>query len=99
MGLYHGDLFQYEMANKNGEIKTALVVSSDSRCDDSYVNAIILTDEPKEGISVPITTNRGVMYADCGMVSFALAYRFGDFIQSVKKSEMDKVEEGILQAL
>lgn len=99
MEFCHGDLFQYEMANKNGEIKTALVVSSNSRRNDSYVNVIILTDEPKDGISVPITTNKGIMYADCGMISFALTYRFGEFLQSVKKIEMDKVDDGLLKAL
>ena len=99
MEFFHGDLFQYEMANKDKELKTALIVSGDSRGRDDVLSIIILTNEPKSNISVPITTNQGIMYADCGMISFALAYRFGVFLQSVKQKEMEKVDEGILNAL
>jgi len=94
----HGDICEYELKGSY-EIKTALVVSADWRANDRFVNVIVLTEEPKGQISVPITTKSGVMYADCGMTSFAETSRISCFIQAAKASEMKQVEEGIIECL
>lgn len=98
MSLYHGDLFEYEMRDRE-ETKIALIVSADFRADDRFVNVIVLIDSPKGDLCVPVTTNRGVMYADCGMVSFATPERCIEYIQTVKAEEMKQVEENIARCL
>lgn len=93
----HGDIVEYEM--KTGEAKLAIVVSADWRANDRFVNVIVMTDEPKGQIVVPITTKSGIMYADCGMTSFAETSRIGCFVQAAKESELNELEAGIIECL
>lgn len=92
-----GDIYEYEMVNR-AETKKALVVSADFRANDYYLNIIILTDEPKGNINVPIVCG-GMMYADCGMVSFATKDRFGRFVRTARAEEMAQIDEGIAKCL
>lgn len=96
MEILRGDLFSYEM---NNEDRVALVVSADFRKTDRYVNVILLTEEPKGIISHSVTTNSGVMYADCGMVSFAQNTRLGDYLKTISEKEMQAIDGGIMQCL
>lgn len=96
MEFLKGDLFTY---NINGEEKMALVVSSDIRKTDKYINVIVLNDEPKGMLYFSVTTPSGIKYADCGMVSFSLTTRMGNFLKSISFDEMKRIDEGILQML
>ena len=97
MGFNRGEIWEYETIGKP-EMKKALVVSANFRANDRYVNVILLTDEPKGRISVPIVCE-GMMYADCGMVSFSANDRLGRFIRTATAAEMAQIDEGIAQCL
>jgi len=92
-----GEIYEYEMVNR-AETKEALVVSADFRAGNRYLNIIVLTDEPKGEINVPIVCG-GMMYADCGMVSFATNDRFGEFVRTARAEEMAQIDEGIAKCL
>ena len=94
----HGDIVEIALKT-SGDIKTAIVVSADWKANEQFVNVIVITDEPKGSVCVPITTKTGIMYADCGMVSFTATNRIQSFIQSAKESEMKQVERGIQKCL
>ena len=96
MEFNRGEIFSYTM--NGGDRRKALVISADFRAKDRYISIIVLTEEPKPN-SVPITTLTGIMYADCGMVSFATNDRLGNFLQSVNETEMKDLEEGIMYCL
>jgi len=98
MEFNRGELFEYEMRN-TGESKVALVVSADFRSNDRFLNVIVLTDEPKGEVNVAITTNYGIMYADCGMVSFATNDRLINYLKHVKSEEMEQIDAGIAKCL
>lgn len=93
-----GEIFEYEMTSGR-ETKMALVVSADFRKNDRYINVILLTDEPKGQVNVPIVAGGGMMYADCGMVSFASNDRLGNYRRCATKAEMEKIDEGIAKCL
>lgn len=97
MEFKRGEVFEYE--TNSGEIKSALVVSADFRAESNYINIIMLTDAPKGDVNVPIRTSGGMMYADCGMVSFAHAFRMGQFLRVTTDDEMAQIDEGICKCL
>lgn len=93
-----GDIFEYEMQNGKG-IKNALIVSANFRLNNGYLSIIVLTDEEKdEAYSVPIVCG-GMMYADCGMVSFGMKNRIGNYIRTATDAEMKQIDEGIAKCL
>lgn len=93
-----GEIFEFTLANSM-ETKKALIVSADYRAGNRYLSIIVLQDEPKGDDSVPVVTSSGVMYADCGMVSFAQNDRFGRFLKTAKDAEMEQISEGIARCL
>lgn len=98
MEFKRGEIYEYEMQNGKG-IKYALIVSANFRTNNGYLNIIVLTDEEKEeAYSVPIVCG-GMMYADCGMVSFGLKNRIGNYIRSATDAEMKLIDEGIAKCL
>lgn len=97
MKYQRGEIFEYEMRDRY-ETKKALVVSANFRAGGRYISIIVMTDEPKGEVSVPIVC-QGMMYADCGMVSFATDDRFGNYIRSASAEEMAQIDEGIARCL
>lgn len=97
MEFCRGEIFEYEHMG-SGVIKKALVVAADFRKNDRFISIIILTDEPKGKINVPINC-QGIMYADCGMVSFATNDRLMDYIRTATADEMAQIDEGIAKCL
>lgn len=97
MEFNRGEIFEYK-TNNGYEIKKALVVSADFRAGGRYLSIIVLIDEPKGVINVPIVCE-GMMYADCGMVSFATNDRLGNFIRKATEAEMAQIDEGIAKCL
>lgn len=97
MNFKRGEIYEYEM--QNGIIKNALIISANFRQNNGYQNVIVLTDDEKdEAYSVPIVCGR-MMYADCGMVSFALKNRIGNYIRTATDDEMKLIDEGIAKCL
>lgn len=92
-----GEIFEIEMNNRP-DTKKALVVSADFRSGENYLNVIVLTDEPKGNVNVPIVCE-GKMYADCGMVSFITSNRLLRFIRKAREDEMNQIDEGIAKCL
>lgn len=97
MRFQRGEIFEYEMKDRY-ETKKALVVSANFRAGGRYISIIVMTDEPKGEVSVPIVC-QGMMYADCGMVSFATDDRLGNYIRSASAEEMAQIDEGIARCL
>jgi len=91
-----GEIFEYETAN--GNFRLALIVSADFRCSDRLLNGILLTEEPKGSVNVPINC-RGIMYADCGMVSICADSKLGNYIRSITKEEQAAIDEGLAKCL
>ena len=91
-----GEIFEYETAN--GNYRLALIVSADFRCEDRLLNGILLTEEPKGSVNVPITC-RGIMYADCGMVSICADSKLGNYIKTITSAEQAEIDEGIAKCL
>lgn len=98
MEFKRGEIFEYEQVNRV-ENRLALVVSADFRAGDRYISIILLTEEPKGQINVPIRMVGGIMYADCGMVSVAVNDRLFDFKKTATDAEMAQVDEGIAKCL
>jgi hypothetical protein len=84
-----GDIVWYE--TYGGKFKQALIVSGDYRRNNMYQSIICLTEEPKTEDSVPIVCG-GMMYVDCGMVSFAPLDRINDYIRTASAEEMAQVD-------
>lgn len=95
MDLYRGDIV--EIINSQGTTKTALVVSANFRIGGRYLSIIILRDDQKGAVNVPISTKGSIMYADCGLVSFCSLDNVVEFTKSATTSEMQKVNEGIIK--
>lgn len=96
MEFRRGEIYEYMLFDKM-EYTKAIIVSSDERATDRFLNVITLIEEPKGRINVPI--HCGVtMYADCGMVSFAKNDRFGKYIRTATADEMKELEDGIKRA-
>lgn len=96
MEIYRGDIFEYEV---KGESKNALVVSANFRNKNRFISIIVLTDEPKGEINVPINLTDGTYYADCAMIAFASKERFISFKKVATEKEMKQVSEGIARCL
>ena len=96
MEFKRGEIFEYAVKD---DTRKAMVVSADFRKKDHMLSIIVLTDEQKGSVCVPITTGSGIMYADCGMVAFAQSDRFGNYLRTVKQAEMDQIDEGIAKCL
>lgn len=96
MDYCRGEIWEYNL--HNNEMKYALVVSVDECMNGKYRSVILLTDEQKGVINVPIVCH-GRMYADCGMVSFGMCGRFGNYIKNATDAEMKEIEQGIAKAL
>lgn len=97
MGFRRGEIFEYEMKDRS-ENAIALVVSADFRANDRFLSVIVLKDEPKGKVNVPIRCN-AMMYADCGMVAFADSDRMLNFIRIATEEEMQQIDEGIAKCL
>lgn len=96
MDYCRGEIWEYNL--QNNETKYAIVISVDECVNGKYRSIILLTDEQKGVINVPIVC-RGRMYADCGMVSFGMVSRFGNYIKNATEAEMKELEAGIAKAL
>lgn len=92
-----GEIFEYEQVGR-GDIRKALIVSADFRKNDKYISVILLNEEPKGNINVPIVC-QGQMYADCGMVSFAANDRLSNYLKTATAEEMAQIDEGIAKCL
>ena len=97
MNFERGEIFEYEEVNK-GIYRKALILSADFRTNDRWQSIILLNEEPKGQINVPIVCGE-MMYADCGVVSFGKSERFGNFICRATSDEMKQIDEGIAKCL
>ena len=97
MNFERGEIFEYEEVNK-GIYRKALILSADFRTNDRWQSIILLNEEPKGQINVPIVCGE-MMYADCGVVSFGKSERFGNFICRATSDEMEQIDEGIAKCL
>ena len=97
MEFNRGEIFEYEEVNK-GIYRKALILSADFRSTERWQSVILLNEEPKGKINVPIACE-GMMYADCGVVSFAHADRLGNFIKRATEEEMAQIDEGVAKCL
>lgn len=95
---YRGDLFEYEMLDRD-ETKIAVVVSADYRANDEFLNVIVLTNKPLGSVNCQITTPYGIMYADCGMTSFAKHERLGKYLKTISDSELTELSECLVKTL
>lgn len=96
MEFNRGEIFEYETVRS--EIKKALIVSADFRAKSKYLSIIILSEDVKGENMVPIVCE-GMMYADCGMVSFAANDRLSNFIRKATDAEMQQIDDGIIRCL
>lgn len=96
MEMKRGEIFEYNM--KNGEIRYALIISSDERRADRVLTVVMLADEPKGRITVPVVC-KTQMYADCCMISYAFRDGFGNYVRSATEQEMHEIDLSILEAL
>lgn len=78
--------------------RKAVIVSSDWRAGDKYLNAIFLTDEERGKIVVPIERG-GTWYADCTKVTLITENRVLDFVGEATAQEMADIDAGIIEAL
>lgn len=92
-----GEIFEY--STNNYDKKKALILSADFRKESRFISILVLQDEPKGAVNVPIRTAGGIMYADCGLVSFCSNDRLGDFLRITTEEEMQQVDEGIAKCL
>lgn len=92
-----GEIFEY--STNNYDKKKALILSADFRKESRFISILVLQDEPKGIVNVPITTSSGIMYADCGLVSFCTNERLGDFLRVTTGKEMEQIDEGIAKCL
>lgn len=90
-----GEIFEIDI---NGEIKSALVVSSNERAYDRWLNIIILIDERKGKDTVRIIC-KGQMYADCGRIQFMPSERLGNFIKSITDDELNDLNDALAKSL
>lgn len=97
MEFKRGEIFEYEEVNK-GTYRKALILSADFRSTEKWQSIILLNEEPKGRINVPIVCE-GMMYADCGVVSFGIAERLGNFIKKATEEEMKQIDEGVAKCL
>ena len=97
MEFNRGEIFEYEEVGKE-TYRKALIISAEFRANDRSQSVILLTEEPKGEINVPIVCE-GMMYADCGRVSFAAVNRIGRYIRTATAAEMAQINESIMRCL
>lgn len=97
MEFNRGEIFEYEEVGRMTTRK-ALILSADFRSNDRWHSVILLTEEPKGKINAQIICE-GMMYADCGMVSFASADRLGRYIRTATAEEMAQIDECVAKCL
>lgn len=71
-----------------------IIVSSDERCTDQFLNAIILTDEPKGRHDVAVTCG-AMMYANCDAIRSTHRSKLGDYIRIATDAEIRAINEEI----
>lgn len=92
-----GEIFEY--STNNYDRKKAVILSADFRKESRFISILVLQDEPKGMVNVPVKTSSGIMYADCGLVSFCTNERLGDFLRITTEEEMQQIDEGIAKCL
>lgn len=92
-----GEIFEY--STNNYDRKKAVILSADFRKESRFISILVLQDEPKGMVNVPVKTASGIMYADCGLVSFCTNERLGDFLRITTEEEMQQIDEGIAKCL
>lgn len=92
MELKKGEIFKYDAGY---ETRKVLIVSSDERKDEWYVNGIMLEANPTGNNLVKIDEE---MWADCDKVSLLQRGKFGQYIRTATIEEMGQLEDGILEA-
>lgn len=96
-----GEIYEITKNNQNGSghggYNYALVVGNDERASDLIISVIILSDSYYEYSTQIIC--KSVMYANCGMVSFANKNRFRRYIRTATAEEMSAVDEKMCEAL
>ena len=97
MEFNRGEIFEYEEVGRE-TYRKALIISAEFRANDRFQSVILLTEEPKGEINVPIVCE-GMMYADCGMVSFATVNRIGRYIRTATAAEMAQIDECVAKCL
>lgn len=97
MEFKRGEIFEY--STNNYEKRKALILSADFRKEIRYISIVLLQDDAKGVINVPIKTVGGTMYADCGLVSFCTNDRLGNFLKAATDDEMAKIDEGVAKCL
>lgn len=97
MDFKRGEIFEYKEVNK-GIYRKAVILSADFRANDRWQSILLLNEEPKGKISVPIVCE-GMMYADCSTVSFGKVEKFGNFIRKATQAEMAQIDEGVAKCL
>jgi|GEM_PF-3735711 len=94
MELIKGGIFEYDAGY---ETRKVLIVSSDERKDDWYVNGIMLEANPSGTNLVTILCGEE-MTADCDKVSLLQRGKFGEHIATASQEEMEEVDEAILDS-
>ena len=74
-----------------------MIVSADECANGKFRNIIILNEDQKGIINVPIIC-RGMKYADCGMVSYGVCNRFENFVRVANENEWKEIHDGIAKA-
>ena len=97
MEFNRGEIFEYSTSNY--EKKEALIISADFRSGSRFISILVLKNEEKGVINVPIITSSGIKYADCGLVSFCSSERLGNFLRIATDAEMAQIDEGIAKCL
>jgi hypothetical protein len=92
-----GEIFEY--STNNYDKKKAVILSADFRKESRFISILVLQDEAKGAVNVPVKTASGIMYADCGLVSFCTNERLGDFLRITTEEEMQQIDEGIAKCL
>lgn len=93
MELKKGEIFEYEGGY---ETRKVLIVSSDERKDEWYVNGIMLEAETKGTNLVKILCGEE-MWADCDKVSLLQRGKFGEHITTVSLDEMEEINDALLE--
>lgn len=100
-----GNIFEFIDVNPavhdNGFPKFALIVGSDSRCQDNVVSTIMLSTSyaGRDAIPVGEFDGFGTLYAKCGKVTFCRRVQLGEYIKTVNAHTMRQIDEKIVENL
>jgi transcriptional regulator with XRE-family HTH domain len=96
-GYLRGDIFEYEM--KHGkEMRYALVVSANERCNDRFISIVLINDKAMGTNNVSLKVN-AMMYADCDRVTFAPSASLKGFVRTATAEEMEEIDKAICMGL